>query len=140
MLGQARGEILRRKKAGEVRPDDFAGLIAEQSLSARIPAQHAAVEAHQEQCVFFRVGGQQIKPLAQLLSRKATGDFRVPWASPFEGLNGEYRERSSQRVREVVTFSQQCGRQEQLASEAMAALSRPAHLRSVSHRGFNGQS
>jgi hypothetical protein len=44
----------------------------------------------------------------------------------------------SQIVEQSV--SQQFDRQEQLASEAMAALSRPAHDFSVSHGGLNGQS
>ena len=62
-----------------------------------------AVQAHQENGVLLRIRRQQVEPLSHLLSGKATGIVRVQMASPFEGLNGGYRQRATQRKTEAVT-------------------------------------
>ena len=54
MLGPAREEIFGGKEAGEVLPHDFMGLVAENALRPRIPAEQPSFKSYQEDGVLFR--------------------------------------------------------------------------------------
>ena len=105
MLGLAREDVFGRKEAGEVLPDDFVGLIAEEAFRSGVPAEQVSVESDQENGVLLRIGRQQVESLSHFLSGKTIGIVGVQMASPFEGLNGGYRQRATQRKTEAVTFT-----------------------------------
>jgi hypothetical protein len=67
----AAAHVFRRKKAGEVLPDDLRRGIAKESFSSWIPAQDVSFSANEKNGVFPRVSHEEIEPLTNFLARKS---------------------------------------------------------------------